>query len=151
MRAVVQRVTHAACRVDGETTGEIDAGLLVFLGVGQGDGLDDAAWLARKVAALRVFEDAEGRMNQSLIDQGGSALVISQFTLYGNVKKGARPSFNKSAQPDEATALFEKFKELLASELSKPVASGVFAADMQIEAHNDGPVTLIIDTRQRDF
>ncbi len=151
MRAVVQRVSRAVCRVDGETTGEIEAGLLVFLGVGQGDEPDDAAWLARKVAALRVFEDAEGRMNQSLVDQGGGALVISQFTLYGNLKKGSRPSFNKSAPPDEATVLFEKFKELLSAELGKPVASGVFAADMKIEAHNDGPVTLIIDTRQRDF
>ncbi|WP_309385793.1 D-aminoacyl-tRNA deacylase [Cerasicoccus frondis] len=151
MRAVVQRVTRAVCRVDGETTGEIDAGLLVFLGVGQGDDAEDAAWLARKVAALRVFEDEEGRMNKSLIDRGGGALVISQFTLFGNVKKGARPSFNKSAPPDLATELFEQFKQLLSVELGESVASGVFAADMKIEAHNDGPVTLIIDTRQRDF
>ena len=151
MRAVVQRVTAAACRVDGETTGEIGPGLLVFLGVGQGDDAEDAAWLARKIAALRVFEDEQGRMNRSLIDSEGGALVISQFTLFGNVKKGARPSFNKSAPPDEANELFERFKTLLATELGKPVASGVFAADMQIEAHNDGPVTLVIDTRQRDF
>ncbi|WP_269538995.1 D-aminoacyl-tRNA deacylase [Cerasicoccus fimbriatus] len=151
MRAVVQRVTSAACRVDGDTTGEIGPGLLVFLGVGQGDDAEDAAWLARKIAALRVFEDDQGRMNRSLVDSEGGALVISQFTLFGNVKKGARPSFNKSAPPDEANDLFERFKALLATDLGKPVASGVFAADMKIEAHNDGPVTLVIDTRQRDF
>lgn len=151
MRAVVQRVTSSACRVDGDITGEIGPGLLVFLGVGQGDDSEDAAWLARKVAALRIFEDDEGRMNRSLVDSEGGVLVISQFTLFGNVKKGARPSFNKSAPPDEANDLLEQFKALLATELGKPVSSGVFAADMQIEAHNDGPVTLVIDTRQRDF
>ncbi|GHB91115.1 D-aminoacyl-tRNA deacylase [Cerasicoccus arenae] len=151
MRAVVQRVTSAICRVDGEITGEIGAGMLVFLGVGQGDDADDAGWLVRKIAALRIFEDDEGRMNRSLVDSGGGVLVISQFTLYGNVKKGARPSFNRSAPPAEATALYEHFKQQLATLLGHAVPSGVFAADMQIEAHNDGPVTLVIDTRQRDL
>lgn len=152
MRAVVQRVSRAVCRVDGEVTGETPGpGLLVFLGVGDGDTPEDALWLARKVAALRVFEDEEGRMNRSLVDAGGGALVISQFTLFGNVKKGARPSFNRAADPAAAKALFERFKELLAAELGRPVGSGVFAAMMDIEAHNDGPVTLMIDTRQRDY
>lgn len=151
MRAVVQRVTHAACRVDGHVTGEIGPGLLVFLGVGNEDTAEDVDWLARKVAALRVFEDDEGKMNRSIVDSGGGALVISQFTLFGNVKKGARPSFNKSAPPDMATRLYEDFKARFSAVLGRDVASGVFAADMQIEAHNDGPVTLIIDSRQRDF
>ncbi|MEO0795732.1 MAG: D-aminoacyl-tRNA deacylase [Verrucomicrobiota bacterium] len=151
MRLVIQRVSRAVCRVDGKITGEIDAGLLVFVGVGQGDELSDVEWLVRKVAGLRVFEDDEGRMNRSLLDHGGSVLAISQFTLYGSLKKGSRPSFNRSADPETGNELFERFKEKLAEELKKPVASGIFAADMKIEAHNDGPVTLIVDSRQRDF
>jgi len=151
MRAVVQRVKLGFCRVDGEVTGEIEAGIIVFLGVGHGDEDEDAEWLARKVAALRIFEDEDGRMNRSLLDISGGALVISQFTLYGNVKKGARPSFNRSATPDLAKKLYQYFQQQLSEILGKPVASGIFAADMQIEAHNDGPVTLIIDTKQRDF
>lgn len=151
MRAVIQRVKSATCRVDGEVTGEIGPGLLIFLGVGKEDGADDLDWLARKAAALRIFEDEDGKMNRSLKDAGGGALVISQFTLFGNVKKGARPSFNHSAPPELANKLFEAYKVKLSEELGHPVASGVFAADMQIEAHNDGPVTLVIDSRQRDF
>lgn len=151
MRAVVQRVTRAICRVDDQISGQIDAGLLVFLAVGQGDQEEDLDWLARKVAAVRIFEDEEGKMNRSVRESGGGVLAISQFTLYGNLKKGARPSFNHSASPEFATQLFEAFKAKLSDELDKPVASGVFAANMQIEAHNDGPVTLIIDSRQRDF
>ncbi|MGE9294861.1 MAG: D-aminoacyl-tRNA deacylase [Puniceicoccales bacterium] len=151
MRLVIQRVTRAACRVDGEVTGAIEAGLLVFIGVGREDDSTDAAWLARKVAGLRVFEDEEGRMNRSLRDIGGGVLAISQFTLYGNLKKGSRPSFNRSADPEPAKALFEEFKALLGAELGAPVASGIFAADMKIEAHNDGPITLIIDSKARDF
>lgn len=151
MRLVVQRVSRAVCWVEGKVTGEIEAGLLVFVGVAQGDELTDAEWLVRKVAGLRVFEDDEGRMNQSVKEIAGGVLAISQFTLFGSLKKGTRPSFNRAAEPETANALFEDFKRLLADELGTAVASGIFAANMQIEAHNDGPVTLIIDSRQRDF
>jgi len=151
MRLVIQRVTRAVCRVDGQATGEIGAGLLVFVGVGREDDAADVDWLARKVASLRIFEDEEGRMNRSVREAGGGVLAISQFTLYGNLKKGSRPSFNRSADPEPANHWFEAFKARLAEELGVAPASGVFAADMQIEAGHDGPVTLIIDSKMRDF
>ncbi|MBC2595208.1 D-tyrosyl-tRNA(Tyr) deacylase [Ruficoccus amylovorans] len=151
MRAVIQRVDAASVSVAGETVGEIGPGLLVFLGVGEGDTMEDVAWLASKVCKLRVFEDGEGRMNRALTETGGGVLVISQFTLFGNLKKGTRPSFNRSAPPELAIPLYEAFISEASRLLEKPVPSGRFAADMTIHAVNNGPVTLILDTRQKDF
>jgi D-tyrosyl-tRNA(Tyr) deacylase len=151
MRAVIQRVDAASVSVAGEVVGEIGPGLLVFLGVGEGDTVDDVAWLASKVCKLRVFEDDEGKMNRAVTETGGGVLVISQFTLFGNLKKGTRPSFNRSAAPEVAIPLYEAFIAEVSHQLGKPVPSGRFAADMTIHAVNDGPVTLILDTRQKDF
>ncbi len=151
MRVVVQRVSSAACRVDGVVTGEIGRGLLVFLGIEKTDTADDLAWLVQKVCKVRVFEDEAGKMNLPVSEIGGGVLVISQFTLYGHLKKGTRPSFNRSAPPDMAVPLYEAFIEAVSAELGQPVPSGIFGADMKIDAANDGPVTLVMDSRQRDF
>ncbi len=151
MRAVVQRVSRAEVVVEERTVGRIGRGLLVFLGVGQGDSADDAAWLARKVPQIRIFEDAEGRMNRSVQEIGGEVMVISQFTLFGNLRKGTRPSFNRAALPDLAVPLYEQFTADLEGVLGRPVARGVFGAHMDIAAHNDGPVTLVLDTRDKEF
>ena len=145
MRAVVQRVAKASVTVDGEVVGEIDRGFMVLLGVTHSDGEEQAQWLADKVAGLRVFEDDEGKMNRSLLDVGGSALVVSQFTLYGNCRKGRRPSFTGAARPEVAEPLCERFVEFLREAGIGRVESGVFGAHMMVEIHNDGPVTLIID------
>lgn len=151
MRVVVQRVTSAQVMANGRLAGTIGKGLLIFLGVGNEDTHADLSWLVNKVASLRIFEDADGLMNLSVVDQKADIMVISQFTLYGNLKKGTRPSFNRAAAPEPANTLYEAFKEQLSVRLLRPVASGVFGADMHIEAHHDGPVTLIIDTQQRDL
>ncbi|MGF1449675.1 MAG: D-aminoacyl-tRNA deacylase [Opitutales bacterium] len=152
MRAVVQRVSAAAVQVDGETVGAIERGLLVFLGVQSGDTDAEMSWLAAKVAGLRVFEDAAGRMNRSLAEvDGASALVISQFTLFGNTRKGYRPSFNRAAAPELAIPLYEGFARTLETQLGRPVAMGRFGEHMRVDAVNDGPVTLILDTAQKDF
>ena len=151
MRAVIQRVSGASVRVDGALRGQIGRGLLVFLGVGQTDDFQDIEWLAQKIAKLRVFEDDEGRMNRSVGEIGGGIMVISQFTLFGNLKKGSRPSFNRAGAPESAKALYERFILELEKTTGKRIATGVFAALMHIDALNDGPVTLIIDTKNRDF
>lgn len=151
MRIVIQRVTRAVVRVDGAVTGEISKGLLLLLGVEPADTAEDADRLAEKLVKLRVFEDAEGRMNLALPEVGGDALVVSQFTLYGSLAKGNRPSFNRAAPPAHATPLYERFVARLAALLGKPVPTGVFGADMKVELVNDGPVTLILDTRRTDF
>lgn len=146
MRAVVQRVTRGSVSVDGECVGSIGRGLVIFLGVAQGDGEREARWLARKIASLRIMADADGRMNLSLLDVGGGALVISQFTLYGNAQRGRRPSFSQAAAPEDAEPLVERFCDLLAQEGVLPVETGRFGAMMNVVVHNDGPVTLILDT-----
>jgi len=151
MRAVVQRVSRAAVTVEGREKSAIGPGLLVFLGVGRDDGPDDLDWLVRKVPQIRCFEDAEGRMNRSVTDIDGGVLVISQFTLFGNLRKGTRPSFNRAALPDTAVPLYEQFVAALEKALGKPVGTGEFGAHMDIEAVNDGPVTLVLDTQQKDF
>ena len=151
MRAVIQRVRKARVLADGTETGSIGPGLLVFLGIEKTDTPEDADWLAAKVPLIRCFEDADGRMNDSLLDRGHEVMVISQFTLYGSLRKGTRPSFNRAADPPVAIPLYEHFSQKLQSLVPKPVARGVFGAEMQIEAHNDGPVTLVLDTRNRDF
>jgi D-tyrosyl-tRNA(Tyr) deacylase len=151
MRAVIQRVSRASVVVKDATMGAINAGVLIFLGVGDTDGAEDVEWLVGRIAKLRIFEDETGRMNRSLIDGGGEALVISQFTLFGRLNKGNRPSFNRAALPDQAVLLYEQFVRELSTTLGKEVPSGCFGENMQVEAHNDGPVTLVIDTKMRDF
>lgn len=145
MRAVVQRVARASVTVEGEVVGAIEHGLLVLLGVTHGDGENQASWLANKVAGLRVFDDREGKMNLSLTDVGGSALVVSQFTLYGDASRGRRPSFTDAARPELAEPLCDRFVELLREAGVERVESGVFGAQMMVEIHNDGPVTLILE------
>lgn len=146
MRAVVQRVHRAECRVEDDTTGSIEQGLLVFLGVGEPDDENDAETLARKVHGLRVFENNEGKMDRSVQEVQGGILVIPQFTLYGDVSRGLRPSFDRAAPPDRARRLYENFIDRLSS-LHQPVRRGAFGKMMDIRADNDGPVTILIDTR----
>ena len=146
MKAVVQRVLKSSVSVDGEIKGSVDKGFNVLLGVMDGDGEAHAELLAAKISKLRVFEDENGKMNKSVLDIGGGILVVSQFTLCADIKKGNRPSFTDSAAPDEANRLYEYFcKKLLENGVSK-VETGVFAADMKVEIINDGPVTIVMDT-----
>lgn len=145
MRAVVQRVTAAAVTVNDSEVGRIAGGLLIFLGVGKGDDSAAAEWLARKIASLRIFDDGNGKMNRALVDVGGGALVISQFTLFGSVRKGSRPSFNDAAPPEIAIPLYAHFNTMLSAAIGRPVATGQFGAHMKITAENDGPVTLVIE------
>lgn len=146
MRAVIQRVQQASVVVDGERVGAVDAGFLVLLGVTHGDGEADARWLAAKLAGLRVFPDDDGKMNRSLLDVGGGALVVSQFTLFGDCRKGRRPSFVKAADPAVAEPLVERFCALLRAEGVGRVETGRFGAHMEVSLLNDGPVTLVIDS-----
>jgi len=141
---VVQRVSSARVEIDGEVAGSIGRGLLVLLGVGQGDSEKQAHWLADKIAGLRIFEDDAGKMNLSVEEVGGSALVVSQFTLYGDCRKGRRPSFTGAAPPEEADRLYQVFVERL-KERGLPVATGVFQAMMQVHLVNDGPVTVVVE------
>jgi len=145
VRAVVQRVARASVTVEGEVVGAIERGLLILLGVTHDDGDEQAAWLANKVAGLRIFEDDEGKMNRSLLDVGGGALVVSQFTLYGDASRGRRPSFTAAARPEVAEPLCDRFVELLRDASVTRVESGAFGAHMMVEIHNDGPVTLILE------
>jgi D-tyrosyl-tRNA(Tyr) deacylase len=148
MRVVLQRVTEAHVDVDGVTVGAIQAGLLVLLGVASGDTTKDAEYLADKIVNLRVFADDAGRMNRSLIETGGALLVISQFTLYGDVRKGRRPSFDEAAPPEIAKKLYEYFVECLRGS-NMVVQTGVFQADMQVHLVNDGPVTFVLDSSKK--
>lgn len=150
MRAVIQRVSSARVTVAGETTGEVGGGLLVLLGVAQGDTEADAQWLAEKIVALRIFEDDAGKMNRSVSDAGGGLLVVSQFTLFASTRKGTRPSFNDATKPELAIPLYETFVRLAAKALGRPVATGRFGAMMEVSLVNDGPVTLIVDSRTRE-
>ena len=147
MRAVVQRVSQASVVVDGTVVGAIGVGFLVLLGITHEDGEAEARWLARKIAGLRVFEDAAGKMNLSLADVGGAVLAVSQFTLYGDVRKGRRPSFVRAARPEQAKPLYERFCHFVAQE-GIPVEQGVFQAHMEVALVNDGPVTLWLDTAE---
>lgn len=146
MRAVLQRVSRGAVRVNGDIVGAIDQGFVILVGVGHGDGETQAQWLARKIAGLRVFEDAEGKFNLSLLDVGGGCLVVSQFTLYADARKGRRPSFTDAAPPEIAEPLIERFAGMLRQAGIAPVEMGVFGAIMQVEILNDGPVTILLDT-----
>jgi D-aminoacyl-tRNA deacylase len=147
VRAVIQRVARASVRVDGRVTGEIQAGMLVLLGVGRTDNPESASYLAEKIANLRVFADQAGKMNLSLLEVRGAALVVSQFTLYGDTRGGRRPSYIQAAPPAEANRLYEEFVQSLRS-LGVPVETGVFQADMQVELVNDGPVTILLDSEK---
>jgi D-tyrosyl-tRNA(Tyr) deacylase len=147
MRAVVQRVSRGEVRVDGASVGAVGRGLVVLLGVARGDGEADARALADKVAALRVFEDAAGKMNLALAEVGGGVLVVSQFTLLGDARKGNRPSFVEAAPPEVGDALYQRFCALL-REKGLPVATGVFRASMAVELVNEGPVTILLDSRR---
>ena len=145
MRAVVQRVKSASVHVDGQLVSEITSGLLIFLGISGTDQQSDVDYLATKIANLRIFRDDELRMNQSLLDVDGQTLVVSQFTLYGDCRKGRRPSFTAAAKPEKANALYQAFMDQL-PQLGIPVQAGVFQAMMDVELVNDGPVTLLLDS-----
>jgi D-tyrosyl-tRNA(Tyr) deacylase len=146
MRAVVQRVRDARVWIDGEVVGEIGRGLLVLLGVTHTDTAEQARWLAEKVVGLRIFEDEQGKMNRDVTEAGGGVLVVSQFTLYGDCRKGRRPSFIDAAPPEIAIPLYEAFVDAVKA-LGVPAATGRFGAMMQVELVNDGPVTLIVDSK----
>lgn len=150
MRAVIQRVSQASCTVENEVTGAINAGFLVLLGIEDADTEDDLQWLAQKIANLRVFGDENGLMNKALADVDGGILLISQFTLFAQTKKGNRPSFIRAARPDKAITLYEKMIIALETITAKKVQAGIFGADMKISLVNDGPVTIIMDTKDKD-
>lgn len=150
MRAVIQRVSQASCTVDGNITGEIKGGLLVLMGIEEADTMEDLQWLAPKIVNMRIFGDENGLMNKALADINGNILLISQFTLFAQTKKGNRPSFIRAAKPITAIPLYEEMIVMLESLLGKKMATGVFGADMKINLLNDGPVTIIIDTKDRE-
>lgn len=145
MRVVLQRVAEASVAVGDEVLGSIGPGVVVLVGFTGGDGRDAVSWMADKIAHLRVFADGEGRMNRSVLDIGGDVLVVSQFTLYGDTRKGRRPSFVKAARPEAAVPLYEAFVEALNRVLPRPAATGRFGAEMQVSLVNDGPVTLVVE------
>jgi D-tyrosyl-tRNA(Tyr) deacylase len=147
MRAVVQRVTYSEVSVDGVVSGKIEKGLNVLLGVGVNDTDDDARYMADKIAGLRIFEDEEGKLNLSVKDAGGDILAVSQFTLYGDARKGRRPSFIEAARPEEANRLYRLFAECLQA-LGLKVEEGVFRAEMLVKIYNDGPVTILLDSKK---
>ena len=150
MRTVIQRVTNASVTINGKVKSEIGAGLLLLLGVEATDTSDDVDWLVKKVAALRIFDDEQGVMNRSLLDIGGEALVVSQFTLYASYKKGNRPSWFRAATHDISIPLYEEFCRKLSAAISRPVGTGEFGADMKVSLLNDGPVTICMDTKNKE-
>lgn len=150
MRAVIQRVSRASCTVNNTITGGIEAGLLVFLGIEDTDDDTDLRWLAQKMVNLRIFSDENGLMNRSLLDIDGDILIISQFTLFAQTKKGNRPSFIRAAKPDKARPMYEQMCAHLESLVGRSVARGIFGADMKIELLNDGPVTIIMNTKDKE-
>lgn len=150
MRAILQRVLEASVTVEGELISSIGPGLLILLGVEEGDTEEDVAWLSGKISRMRIFSDEEGKMNQSVVDTCGEIIVVSQFTLHASTKKGNRPSFLKSAAPAISEPLYEKFCESVTAEIGKPVGRGIFGADMKVALINDGPVTIFVDTRARE-
>jgi len=150
MRAVIQRVSNASVKVDGTITGQIQQGLLVFVGIEDSDGQDDLEWLSGKIVNLRIFNDEEGVMNKSVKDTEGGLLLVSQFTLHAAIKKGNRPSYIRASKPETAVPMYENLKQQLATDLGKEIQSGIFGADMKVELLNDGPVTIIIDTKNKE-
>ena len=150
MRTVVQRVRHASVTIDEQCVASIGQGMLLLVGFEDADTADDLEWTAQKVANLRIFDDADGVMNRSVKDVDGELLVVSQFTLYASVKKGNRPSYIRAAKPDVAIPLYESFCETMSLQAGREVKTGVFGADMKVSLLNDGPVTIVIDTKHKD-
>lgn len=150
MRVVLQRVSEASVSVNQKEVSKIDAGFLILLGIEERDTEEDVAWLVGKITKMRVFSDSDGKMNQALVDQDGDALVVSQFTLHASTKKGNRPSFIKAARPDQAIPLYEAFCEQISVEIRKKVGRGIFGAEMQVALVNDGPVTITMDSKNRE-
>ncbi len=150
MRAVIQRVSYASVTIDGHIFSAIEQGLLVLLGIEDADNMEDITWLSNKLINLRIFNDEEGVMNKSLLDTGGELLLVSQFTLHAATKKGNRPSYIKASKPPVAIPLYEKMITQLQTDLAKPIQTGIFGADMKVALLNDGPVTIIIDTKVRE-
>lgn len=150
MRIVIQRVRHASVTVDNQAVSAIGQGLLVLVGVENGDTPADAEWLAAKTVALRIFDDTDGVMNRSVLDIGGEVLAVSQFTLTASTRKGNRPSYIRAARGEEANTIYETYCQLVADRIGRPVGRGIFGADMQVSLLNDGPVTIIIDSRMRE-
>lgn len=150
MRVVLQRVTHASVEIDGALHSQIGRGLLVLLGIEPIDTQEDADWLVKKIAALRIFDDENGVMNRNVVDVDGQVLVVSQFTLMASYKKGNRPSYIRAARPEVAVPLYEYFVEQMAKTTGKPVETGAFGADMQVSLLNNGPVTITMDTHNKE-
>ena len=150
MRAVIQRVSESSVQINKQNVAQISTGLLILLGIEIEDTKEDSVWLSNKIAQLRIFSDTEGKMNKSIIEIGGEVIVVSQFTLHAKTKKGNRPSYIKSARPEQAIPLYEQFKENLSLTIGKKVQSGEFGADMKVVLTNDGPVTIIIDTKNKE-
>lgn len=150
MRVVIQRASSASVAIDGEVVGEIGRGLVVLVGIEEADSREDAEWLADKITGIRIFPDEEGKMNCSLLDVAGELLVVSQFTLHASTKKGRRPSFIRAARPDTAIPLYESFLSMLEQLCGCPLRTGRFGADMQVSLVNDGPVTIVMDTKNRE-
>jgi D-aminoacyl-tRNA deacylase len=150
MRVVIQRVTDASVKVDGEIRGEVGPGLLVLMGVEDADGEEDIEWMSGKIVNLRIFDDENGVMNLSVLDKQGDILLISQFTLHASTRKGNRPSYIRASKPDHAVPVYEKMIARLEKDLGKPIQRGVFGAEMKVQLLNDGPVTIFIDSKQKE-
>ena len=150
MRAVIQRVSRASVTINGQINAQIGWGLLVLLGIEDADGEEDIQWLSGKIVNLRIFDDAEGVMNESVKDKNGDIILVSQFTLHAATKKGNRPSYIKASKPDVVISLYEKMITQLTTDLGKPIGTGQFGADMKVELLNDGPVTIVMDTKSKE-
>lgn len=150
MRAVIQRVSRASVTIEGNINAAIGSGLLVLVGIEDADTVEDIEWLSGKIVNMRIFDDANGVMNESLIDKGGDLILVSQFTLHASTKKGNRPSYIRASKPDIAIPLYEKMVAQLSKDLGKPIGTGIFGADMKVELLNDGPVTIVIDTKDKE-
>ena len=150
MRAVIQRVSRASVTIEGKINAAIGKGLLVLLGIEDADTEEDISWLSGKIVNLRIFDDANGVMNESVLDQGGDIILVSQFTLHASTKKGNRPSYIRASKPEIAIPLYDKMIEQLSADLGKPIGTGIFGADMKVELLNDGPVTIVMDTKGKE-
>ena len=150
MRAIIQRVSHASVSIEGDVRSSIQGGYLILLGIENADTEEDTDWLTRKIIGLRVFDDEEGVMNRNIMDAGGDIIVVSQFTLMASCKKGNRPSWIRAAGHEHAIPMYERFVAVLSEGLGKPVGTGVFGAEMQVELINDGPVTICMDTKNKE-
>ncbi len=150
MRAVIQRVSRASVTIEGKVNAAIGKGLLVLLGIEDADTEEDISWLSGKIVNLRIFDDANGVMNESVLDQGGDIILVSQFTLHASTKKGNRPSYIRASKPEIAIPIYEKMIQQLTTDLGKPIGTGIFGADMKVELLNDGPVTIVMDTKGKE-